>query len=328
MSIGATAAEPRLFSVTERDAGTRLDVFVAAQVEELSRAAAQRLIRDEHALLNGRPAKPSATVAAGDEVQVTVPPPEPTDVAPEPIPLRIAYEDDDLVVVDKPSGMVTHPAPGNWSGTLVNALLWHCKELSGVGGKLRRGIVHRLDKHTSGLLVVAKTDLAHRRLAAQIQERRVERLYQALVWGADVPESGQIEAAIGRHPVDRKRMAVLTASGRPAATRFRVLERFDEMCFVEARLLTGRTHQIRVHFAHIGHPVVGDPTYGRQRLLRGGASEAVARALSALDGQALHAARLEFDHPRTGERLKLAADLPQDFAELLAALRQRHCEAT
>ncbi len=315
-------AEARQYEVAEEDGAMRLDVFVATHADDISRAAAQRLIREESVLVNGERAKPSTAVAPGDVVRVVVPQPEPLDVTPEPIPLRIVYEDEDIIVIDKPSGLVVHPAPGNWHGTLVNALLWHCERLSRAGGATRPGIVHRLDKHTSGLLVVAKTDFAYRKLAAHIQHRRVERRYWALAWGSDLPESGRIDAAVGRHPVDRKRMAVLTATGRPAATRYVVLERFDQISLVQVRLLTGRTHQIRVHFAHIGHPVVGDPTYGRQRRLRRSAPEAVAVAVSALDGQALHARRLDFQHPRTGKPLTFTADVPDDFAALLRALRE------
>ncbi|MGD8239288.1 MAG: RluA family pseudouridine synthase [Armatimonadota bacterium] len=324
MSASSEPDEPRRYQVTEADTGARLDVFVATRAQDISRAAAQRLIRDENVLLNGKRAKPSTSVAAGDTVQVTVPSPEPATVRPQPIPLSVAYEDDDLIVIDKPSGMVVHPAPGNWDRTLVNALLHHCTGLARGGGPTRRGVVHRLDKDTSGLLVVAKTDLAHRGLTAQIQERTAERVYWAIVWGSDLPDGGRIDAAIGRHPVHRKKMAVLSGTGRRAATRYRTLERFGRtrMSLVEVRLLTGRTHQIRVHFAHIGHPVVGDPTYGRQRRLRRSAPQAVVEALSALDGQALHARALAFDHPGTGERLRLTADPPDDFAALLAALRE------
>ena len=324
MDAGCETPDPRVFEVPEADAGSRLDVFVAAHEDDISRAAAQRLIRDQHVLLNGTGAKPSTLVSGGDLVQVTLPPPETREIAPEPIPLTIAYEDDDIIVIDKSSGMVVHPAPGNWSGTLVNALLAHCGQLSRAGGATRPGIVHRLDKDTSGLMVVAKTDVAHRSLAAQIQERQVARVYWALVWGGDLPDGGRIDAAVGRHPVDRKKMAVLSATGRPATTRYRTLERFErtQICLVEARLLTGRTHQIRVHFSHLGHSVVGDPTYGKQRRLRKGAPRAVVEALAVLNGQALHARRLELDHPRTGERLKLTAEPPEDFSALLDALRQ------
>lgn len=302
-------------------ADVRLDVAVARLCPELSRAAAQRLIREGNVLLNGRASKPSESVHTGDELQVTIPPPVEAAARPQPIALDIVYEDEDIVVVNKPSGMVVHPGAGNPDGTLVNALLHHCRGLAGVGGELRPGIVHRLDKETSGLLVAAKNDAAYRSLQRQIQARTAVREYWALVWGCVENDEGRIEAPIGRHPKHRQKMAANVPHARNAVTDYQVLERFERMTLVQVRLQTGRTHQVRVHFAHIGHPVVGDPVYGR-----GGRTSALAQPVrervACLHGQALHARRLCFDHPRTGERLEFEAPLPGDFSSLLDVLRK------
>lgn len=294
----------------EEAAGTRLDVFLAAQRLALSRSAAQRLIEGGWVSVNGAAVKkPSYRLRPGEQVEVRFPPPVCTEVVPEELPLDIIYEDEDLVVVNKPRGMPVHPGAGRSTGTLVNALLAHCRDLSGVGGALRPGIVHRLDKDTTGLLVVAKHDAAHLDLARQIKERRVTRIYLALVHGRLPAAEGEIEAPIGRHPVARKKMAVVAGRGRAALTYYRVLEEWPRFSLLEVRLGTGRTHQIRVHLAYIGHPVAGDPTYGRRRTELG------------LEGQALHAAVLGFCHPRTGKYVEFSAPPPEDFQRALTLLR-------
>ncbi|MDI3281180.1 MAG: RluA family pseudouridine synthase [Bacillota bacterium] len=294
----------------EEAAGSRLDVFLAAHHLVPSRSAAQRLIEGGRVLVDGAAVrKPSYRLRPGERVEVRLPPPAPVEVVPEEIPLDILYEDEDLVVVNKPRGMPVHPGAGRSSGTLVNALLAHCRDLSGVGGALRPGIVHRLDKDTTGLLVVAKHDAAHLHLARQIKERRVTRIYLALVHGRLPAAEGKIEAPIGRHPVARKKMAVVARRGRAALTYYRVLEEWARFSLLEVKLGTGRTHQIRVHLAYLGHPVAGDPTYGRRRAELG------------LEGQALHAAVLGFCHPRTGEYVEFSAPPPEDFQRALALLR-------
>jgi len=285
--------------------GERLDLFVARRLPELTRSRVRRLIDDGLITIEGRlPAKAGLALEAGQRVAVTLPPPEPSALRPEAMPLRIVYEDDDLLVVDKPAGLAVHPAPGHASHTLVNALLAHCPELSGVGGEGRPGIVHRLDKDTSGLLIVAKNDAAHAALARQLGARQVEKTYLALVRGRVDPAEGLVDAPIGRHPVHRKKQAVVEG-GREARTRYRVLRALDGYSLVEVRPESGRTHQIRVHFASIGHPVAGDALYGR-----GAAPPSLRR-------QFLHAQRLAFRHPRTGDRLELDAPLPEDLTAVL-----------
>ncbi len=324
-------AEQRQYEVPPELAGFRLDQALAQLDDDLSRSTAQRLIADELCLLNGAPAKRSASVAAGDRVWVTLLPPEPTAIVPEDIPLDVVYEDADLIVVNKPSGMVVHPGAGNPRGTLVNALLAHCGDLSGIGGELRPGIVHRLDKETSGLLVSAKCDLAHRDLARQIAARTARRHYWAIVWGHFTESAGEVSAPIARHPLHRRMMAVVEG-GREALTLYQVMETYSfgaqprrrgqALSLLELELKTGRTHQIRVHMTHIGHPVLGDPLYGRQRRLPKGAPPALAKAVAGLEGQALHARRLSFTHPRTGEAMAFEAAPPADFQRVLDILRQ------
>lgn len=293
------------------DAGQRLDTFLAGVVADLSRSRIQKLIDDGHCTVGGRPAKRGWKLEPGDEVLLRVPDPEPTDLVAEPIPLEVVYEDADVLVINKPRGLVVHPAAGHWSGTLVHALLDHIddEEFTGVGGELRPGIVHRLDKDTTGLLVVAKNDAAHQALSAQIASRTAHREYLALVHGAPEVDAARIEAPIGRHPVDRKRMAVNMERGRDATTHFRVLERFKGFALLACRLETGRTHQIRVHLAYIGHPVAGDPVYGPRKQALG------------LRAQALHAHRLGFYHPGTDEWMEFSAPVPDDFAAVLERLR-------
>lgn len=303
---------------------TRLDLFIAGARLGCSRSFAQTLIERGAVLVNGSIRKSSYLIRPGDRIDVTIPDPELLSLDPEVIPLDIVFEDGDLLVINKPAGMIVHPALGARRGTLVNALLAHCDDLSGINGVLRPGIVHRLDKGTSGLLLVAKNDDAHRSLAAQLKSRRIERHYTALVWGGMPANEGTINAPIGRHPVDRKRMAVVR-EGRPAVTHYRVVEEFDGLTLLSVRLETGRTHQIRVHMAHIGHPIFGDPTYrGREERLRGidpRIRERMRELLSLLPRQALHAGRIRFVHPRRGEWMELTAEVPEDMGRVLDTLR-------
>jgi 23S rRNA pseudouridine1911/1915/1917 synthase len=280
--------------------GERLDVFVARRLPELTRSRVRRLIDARCVTVDGRPpAKAGVPLEPGQQVVVMLPQAEPTALEAEAMPLRIVYEDADLLVIDKPPGLAVHPSPGHARHTLVNAVLAHCRDLSGIGGEGRPGIVHRLDKDTSGLIIVAKNDEAHLSLARQLKERQVEKTYLALVEGRVEPPEGLIDAPVGRHPVHRRKQAVVER-GREARTRYRVLREVDGRSLLEVRPETGRTHQIRVHLAHIGHPVAGDPVYGRAHPL--------------LTRQFLHAQRLAFRHPRTGQRIELTAPLPEDLA--------------
>jgi 23S rRNA pseudouridine1911/1915/1917 synthase len=307
------------FTVDDRLAGLRLDRCITAFHGEWSRSRVRRLIDDGHVLLNGKPGKPATTVAAGDLIEVDEPPPRLLDLAAEDIPLVILYEDAELLVLDKPPGLVIHPAAGNRSGTLVNALLQHCDDLSGIGGAERPGIVHRLDKDTSGLMVVAKTERAHLRLSLAFRRREVEKRYLAVCFGLPAAVNGVIEGAVGRHPTERKRMAVV-AGGRQARTLYRVVEKLVGTSLIECRPVTGRTHQIRVHLAHVGNAIVGDPLYaGRQ--WRNLAEHRHQHACRDFPRQALHAWRLAFDHPVTGERVDFEASPPADFQDLVAVLR-------
>jgi 23S rRNA pseudouridine1911/1915/1917 synthase len=300
--------------VTSTEAGRRLDAFVADQIAGLSRTRAQKLILDGAVQVNAASCcDKNYRLQQDDRIAVTVPAPVAHTLNPEPLSLDIIYEDQDLLVVNKPRGMVVHPAPGHYSGTLVNALLYHCRDLSGIGGVIRPGIVHRLDKDTTGLLVVAKNDFTHRALAAQLKSRRLHREYLALVYGKVTPSAGRIQAPIGRHPRRRKSMAVVPG-GREAVTRFRVLACLDRYSLLQVNLETGRTHQVRVHLAFLGHPVVGDPLYGP------GCRPGLPPELC--HGQALHARRIAFIHPRSGLPLEFAAPLPPDFRRGLRLLRQ------
>ena len=310
-------AQELTFRVPPEAHGERVDVYLA-QFTPVgpSRAYVQRLIARGLVQINGRPTKAAYRVAEGDEVWVGVPPPEqPADLKPEAIPLDIVYEDDHIVVVNKPRGMPVHPGVGNPTGTLVNALLARYPSLSGVAGVMRPGIVHRLDKDTTGLLVVAKTNDAHLGLTRQLKERTIQRIYWAIVRGQPGADEGLIDAPIGRHPTDRLRMAVV-AGGRSAVTRFRVLERFGDYSLLQVKLETGRTHQIRVHMAYIGHPIAGDPVYGAGRGSK-------ARGELGLAAQALHARELAFAHPVTGEPMHFTAPLPKDMEQALERLREQ-----
>ena len=301
----------------------RLDTFLVNHVENATRNKVQRAIKDGAVLVNGRTVRPSHPVSPGEVVHVTLPKPPPQQALPEEIPLDILYEDGDVIVVNKPAGMVTHPAYGNYTGTLVNALLHHCGPLSSVNESVRPGIVHRLDKQTSGLMVVAKNDAAHAHLARQFARRTIERQYQAIVWGRFAAPQGLIEADLGRSKSDRKKMAVV-AGGKPAATEFRVLREFSYLTLLALKLRTGRTHQIRVHLAHVHHPVFGDPTYNGRHIVAGPGSAAqrseVQRLLKLIDRQALHARTIGFIHPATGKTLTFDSALPVDMQAVLAML--------
>lgn len=292
------------------ESGIRLDAWVSKKLTNFSRSYIQKLIEDGLVKVNASPAKSNYKVREGDEIHVIIPKPQPLDVVPEKIDISILYEDDDIIVVDKPKGMVVHPACGNYSGTLVNALLAHCGDrLSDINGIIRPGIVHRIDKDTSGVLVVAKNNNAHERLSARLKEHDIKRVYNAVVRGIIREDSGKIDAPIGRHPVDRKKMAVNLKNGRRAVTYFKVLERFENATFIEVTLETGRTHQIRVHMSYIGYPVLGDAVYGKKDTAFG------------LEGQALHARILGFIHPSTNEYMEFESSLPEYFTSLLSALR-------
>lgn len=300
-----------VFQVDAADRNERLDVYLTRQLPDLSRSHVQKLTAAGQVTVQGKGAKANHKVQTGERVEVTIPESKPLEVAAEAIPLDILYEDADVVVINKARGMVVHPAAGNYGGTLVNALLKHCGDLSGINGVIRPGIVHRLDKDTSGVMVVAKTDRAHLSLAAQIKERSAGRKYIAIVHGNVKAEDGLVDAPIGRHSADRKKMAVTFHHSREARTHFRVVRRFGDYTVVECRLMTGRTHQIRVHMAYIGHPVVGDPKYGPKK------------RHFAIDGQALHSAELTFRHPVSGEELVFRAPLPKDMQEVLAAIEKQ-----
>jgi len=307
------------FTVSDELAGTRLDRCLSALNENWSRSRVRRLVDDGRVRLNDRPAKPATQVAAGDHLTVDEPDPEALDVAAEAIPLTVVFEDEDLLVIDKPADLVIHPAVGNPTGTLVNALLHHCTDLSGIGGVARPGIVHRLDKDTTGLMVVAKNDRAHQALSLAFRWRKIEKTYLAVCYGGFAADEGVVDAAIGRHPHNRQQMAVID-NGRPARTLFTVAERWPGAALVHCRLVTGRTHQIRVHMAHIGHALVGDPLYaGRQ--WRNLADPVAAAACRTFPRQALHAMRLGFAHPVTGEAMSFETAPPDDIRGLIEVLR-------
>ena len=288
------------------DAGTRADSFISSEIEDMSRNAVQRLINEGLILINGKAAKANHRIKTGDIIDVTVPDPREIEILPEDIPLDILYEDSELIVVNKPKGMVVHPAPGHYSGTLVNALMFHCRgSLSGINDVLRPGIVHRIDKDTSGVLVAAKTNRAHQSLAVQLAEHSITRRYNAIVFNSFKEEQGTVDKSVGRHPIDRKRMAVTERGGKRAVTHYKVLERLGKFTYIEAQLETGRTHQIRVHMAYIGNPLLGDTVYGP------------AKQPFNTQGQVLHARALGFIHPVTGSYMEFEAALPEYFEKLL-----------
>ena len=292
-------------------AGTRVDAWLAANLEGVTRSAAARLLEEGKVTCGGKTLAKNYKLSGAETLEVTLPDPEPVDVVPQNIPLDVVYEDDDVIVVNKPKGLVVHPAPGHPDGTLVNALMYHCGDsLSGIGGELRPGIVHRIDRDTSGLIIAAKNDFAHQGLAAQLQDHTLARIYECIVVGNLRSDSGTVDAPIGRHPVDRKKQAVV-ANGRSAVTHWEVLERYQGFTHVQCRLETGRTHQIRVHMAHINHPILGDTVYGNKKPVNG------------LQGQCLHAVGLRFIHPRTGEPVELRCSLPEEFEHQLRMLRKK-----
>jgi 23S rRNA pseudouridine1911/1915/1917 synthase len=300
----------------------RIDVFLSRTMEELTRSAAQRLIGEGNVTVNGAVCRPSLKLEGGESVAVVIPPPVPAVPEAEEIPLDVFYEDSDVVVVNKSAGMVVHPGAGNSTGTLVNALLAHCGDLSGIGGEIRPGIVHRIDKDTSGLLVVAKNDRAHEGLSQQFRDHTIKRIYQALVFGSPREETGRIVASLSRHPVDRKRMTGKRGEGKEAATRWKVLARYGEISLLQLRLETGRTHQIRVHLSEAGFPLVGDEVYGGTARGSGLRDTALRREVRLLGRQALHARVLGFIHPVSREYLEFEAELPDDMARLLRYLEE------
>lgn len=306
------------FVITEGEKPKRLDVFLANRERDLSRSAIQRLIEKGRVQLNGEPARASQKIKPGDRITFDVPKAEPLELNGEPIPLDILYEDDALLVLNKPTGLVVHPAPGHWTGTLVNALLYHFETSGGsastIGGKERPGLVHRLDKETSGIMVIAKSDQAHRALAAQFKQHTITRMYEALVWGVPKKGRGMIELAIGRDSKERKKFSARTARPKPSVTEYKVVERFGKMASrVDLFPKTGRTHQLRVHMTALGHPLLGDPTYGGRKV----------QALETFDipRVMLHARTLGFDHPVSGKPLAFTSMLPPDMASVLTALR-------
>lgn len=297
---------------TTEDSGSRMDSFLASRLDGLTRSAAARLLEAGYVTLNGRPLTKNYRLTGGEEISAELPDPTETEVRAQEIPLDVVYEDDDVIVVNKPVGLVVHPAPGHPDGTLVNALLHHCGDsLSGVGGEKRPGIVHRIDRDTSGLIIAAKNDAAHLGLAAQLSDHTLARTYECLVVGNLKEDSGTVDAPIGRHPTDRKRMTVTQRNSRHAVTHWEVIARYPGVTHVRCHLETGRTHQIRVHMAYIGHPILGDTVYGSKKPVPG------------LTGQCLHAVGLRFIHPRTGEAVELSCDLPEEFRLYLKKLENK-----
>ena len=302
--------EPIRLRASEESKNQRLDAFLASSLDGLTRSQATQLIESGEVAVNGRAVSKSYKLAGGEDIAVTLPEPEPVEAVPQDIPLDVVYEDADVIVVNKPSGMVVHPAPGHPDGTLVNALLYHCAgTLSGVGGALRPGIVHRIDRDTSGLIIAAKNDAAHQYLSAQLADHTLARTYECIVVGALREDRGTVDAPIARHPTGRKRMAVV-AGGREAVTHWEVIARYPGYTHVRCRLETGRTHQIRVHMAYIGHPILGDTVYGAKKEVPG------------LTGQCLHAVGLRFLHPRTHEVVELSCPLPEEFTRMLQKIRK------
>ncbi len=297
--------EPTILRAAQESKNRRLDAFLASSLDALTRAQAARLIEQSSVTVNGDAVSKSYKLTGGETIAVTLPEPEPVEAEAQDIPLDVVYEDDDVIVVNKPSGMVVHPAPGHADGTLVNALLYHCAgSLSGIGGALRPGIVHRIDRDTSGLIIAAKNDAAHQFLSAQLADHTLARTYECIVVGGLREDRGTVDAPIARHPTDRKRMAVV-AGGREAVTHYEVLARYAGFTHVRCRLETGRTHQIRVHMAYLGHPILGDTVYGAKKPVPG------------LTGQCLHAVGLRFVHPRTRETVELSCPLPEEFRKML-----------
>ena len=301
-----------VMEITHEMEGERIDKCISNYLESLSRSYIQKIIKDGKAYVNDAVVKANYKVKVDDKVQFEIPDCEEPDIPPQDIPLDILYEDKDILIVNKPKDMVVHPAPGHYEGTLVNAIMFHCKdELSGINGVLRPGIVHRIDKDTTGSIIICKNDEAHRKIAQQLKEHSITRKYRAIVYGRIMEEEGTVNAPIGRHPTDRKKMAINEKNGKPAVTHYKVLERFDKYTYIECQLETGRTHQIRVHMTSIGHPLLGDEVYGN------------AKCPFKLEGQTLHAMTIGFIHPTTGEYVEYEAPLPEYFEHLLQILRTK-----
>lgn len=301
------------YFTVENEEGMRIDKYLAINLPDISRSHIQKLIKDDLVMVDKKPVKANYRLSLSDRIEVMIPEPEEPEILPENIPLDILYEDRDIIIVNKPKQMVVHPAPGHPSGTLVNALMYHCgQELSGINGVMRPGIVHRIDMDTTGSLLVCKNDMAHQKLAEQLKEHSITRIYKAVVHGNIKEDEGTVNAPIGRHPTDRKKMSIHAKQGRSAVTHYQVLERFGEFTYIQCRLETGRTHQIRVHMASIGHPLLGDVVYGPARC-----------TFKELQGQTLHAETLGIIHPRTGEYLEVQAPLPEYFVDLLQKLSRK-----
>ena len=301
-----------VMEITPEMEGERIDKCISNYLESLSRSYIQKIIKDGKAYVNDAVVKANYKVKVDDKVQFEIPDCEEPDIPPQDIPLDILYEDKDILIINKPKDMVVHPAPGHYEGTLVNAIMFHCKdELSGINGVLRPGIVHRIDKDTTGSIIICKNDEAHRKIAQQLKEHSITRKYRAIVYGRIMEEEGTVNAPIGRHPTDRKKMAINEKNGKPAVTHYKVLERFDKYTYIECQLETGRTHQIRVHMTSIGHPLLGDEVYGN------------AKCPFKLEGQTLHAMTIGFIHPATGEYVEYEAPLPEYFEHLLQILRTK-----
>lgn len=298
------------FFTVENQEGERIDRYLSEELEDRSRSYIQKLIKEQYVIVNQKPVKANYRLSLGDRVEITLPEAKEPDIAPEDIPLDILYEDEDIIIINKPKQMVVHPAPGHYSGTLVNALMYHCgQELSGINGTMRPGIVHRIDMDTTGSLIVCKNDMAHQSLSEQLKDHSIRRIYVAIVHGNIKEDSGTVNAPIGRHPTERKKMSTHSKNGRAAVTHYKVLERLGDYTYIQCELETGRTHQIRVHMASIGHPLLGDQVYGPRKC-----------PIPHLQGQTLHARTLGIIHPRTGEYLEVNAPLPVYFSELLDRL--------
>lgn len=301
-----------VFEITPEMEGERIDKCISNYVETLSRSYIQKIIKEGKAYINDAPVKSNYKVRVDDKVQFTIPDCEEPDIPPQDIPLDIIYEDKDVLIINKPKNMVVHPAPGHYEGTLVNAIMYHChNDLSGINGVLRPGIVHRIDKDTTGSLIICKNDEAHRKIAEQLKEHSITRKYRAIVYGRISNDEGVVDAPIGRHPTDRKKMAINERNGKPAITHYKVLERFEKYTYIECQLETGRTHQIRVHMTSIGHPLLGDEVYGN------------AKCPFKLEGQTLHAMTIGFIHPSTNQYVEYEAPLPEYFERLLQILRSK-----
>ncbi len=314
---------PFSIQVSEKDKGIRIDQFLTKKLLNLSRSQAKNLIEMGIILLNQKKTKPGIRLKSGDLISGIIPMAQPLSLEPEPIPLNVLYEDSSIIVIDKPPKMVVHPAPKNPSGTLVNALLYHCKDLTGINGIIRPGIVHRLDKDTSGVMVVAKNNEAYQGLISQFKNRTVEKVYIAIVSGKFEKMEGMIDSDIGRHPVERKRMSTRTKKGRKALTMWKVLEEFQNFTLLEIHPKTGRTHQIRVHLSSIGHPLLGDPLYGKKKNYLITDDSKLKNLIIKMGRQALHSHSLEFNHPETGERVRFYSPIPQEMKEVLEYLRSK-----